>query len=214
MISVEVQPNFLKWFFLFNFIDQTRRDIVYLVSPSQNHGNKAKSVGENGDAFTVLEVHRPENSNFIEEILIEKIVDNHKTFLKQKNLEIDFMIENEKNSTSKIVNIYLNNYNCLSTEIENRLKLEINNDDIYTNSPLQRSEKNEKEIEKYRKLRSKNGDEYNNNKNEIYGTLDRNKNMTVENENISFSVSLPLFLISISFCSFLSYLYGKNISSK
>ena len=95
----------------------------------------------------------------------------------------------------------------------------------YSNSPLQKTEKNEREIEKYRKLRSRDGENYNkiqenddDNKNknceENYEKLHRNEDSYGSNNFHTTSISLPIFLVSVSFCSFLSFLYGRNQFSK
>ena len=235
---------------------------MYLVSPTENNGSTQNTV-ENKE-FLVSEVHRPQNSNFIEQVLIEKISALHRDFVIKKNkkpensgnsenFESLFEVGCGSNSTARVVQSYLNIYN-INNDNSNSEKNSNNNDDnsnknddssssinnnnskcindynqydpnlspevtIYPNSPLQRTEKNEKEIQKYRKARSKSGSDYNekngneNNENKNNGNEEIRKgqnngiNLFSENNNI---ITLPFLLLSVSFCSYISYLYGKQ----
>ena len=204
---------------------QTRRDIVYLISSYQNHGNSAKTVFDTNDEFTVSEVHRPKNAIFIEKVLIENVVSHHKKFHMSKKSEINFMVDCQNNKTSKIIEVYLNDYNNQAGIESKSKKVELENEKNYSNSPLQKTEKNEKEIEKYRKLRSRDGENYNKiqendddnkskNCEENDEKLHRNEDFYGYNNFHTTSVSLPIFLVSVSFFSFLSFLYGRNQFSK
>ena len=144
-----------------------------MISPAQNNRNETKSVEKTEIEFTISEVHRPENSKFIEQILIEKIASAHRDFYDQKhchkgkNNEI-LMVNTGDNGTSKVVTEYLNMYNNINIK---NMKEKIDDNFIYSNSPLQKTEKNEKEFENYRKLRGKSGEEYSEKKRKLLKKL-------------------------------------------
>ena len=181
-----------------------------------------KTVSDVNNEFTVSEVHRPINAIFIEKILIENVVSHHKNFIISKRSEINFMAESKNNKTSKIIDAYLDNYNNQVDSEKKCKNKEVDDEKNYSNSPLQKTEKNEKEIEKYRKLRIRDGENYNKkneNKNENENEKNpeersRNKSINERNDLNTISISLPLFLVSLSFCSLLSFFYGKNHFSK
>jgi hypothetical protein len=216
---------------------------VYLVS---KHGNilKGSEITEI-DNFTVLDVHRPATSISIEEILVEKVVEFHKSFCSVSNPAISIFGRNENSSTLNAVRTYIRTYNAItekikskeanktenvnqidasvsdSNETSDKIKSNLNDEDIYFNSPLRKTKENEEEIERHRKARKKSGRAYNENENKN-GSIDDNENKVDKVEDGTYSnnsnsqnsldiqLSMPFFLLSISVAGILSFLVGKS----
>lgn len=196
------------------------------------------------DNFTVLDVHRPTTSISIEEILVEKVVEFHKSFCSVENPTILIFGRNENSSTLNAVRTYIRTYNTTtekikskevnktesvnqidasvsdSNEIDNNIKSNLNDEDVYFNSPLRKTKENEEEIERHRKARKKSGRAYNENENK---NKDENENGVdnVEDGNhsnslnsLNIQLSMPFFLLSISAVGVLSFLVGKSSKSR
>ena len=73
-----------------------------------------------------------------------------------------------------------------------------------------------KKIKNYKKKQKQENDDDNKNKycEENDEKLHKNEDFNGCNNFDTVSVSLPIFLVSVSFCSFLSFLYGRNQFSK
>jgi Xaa-Pro aminopeptidase len=207
---------------------------VYLVS---KHGNILKGTENTEiDNFTVLDVHRPATSISIEEILVEKVVEFHKNFCSIANPEGSIFGKNENTSTLNTVRTYIRTYNTItekikskeankrecvsqidasvsdSNKIDDKIKSNLNDEDIYFNSPLRKTKENEEEIERHRKARKKSGRAYNDYENENENDVDEVEDGTYSKiqDSLNIQISMPFFLLSISAVGVLSFLVGKS----
>ena len=221
---------FLFFLHLMIFYDkQTRRDIVYLVSKQGNilEGNENMET----DNFTVLDVNRPVTSISIEEILVEKVVEFHKSFCSIANPTVSIFGKNENTSTLNAVRTYIRTFNTItesvsqidasvsdSNKISEKITSNSNDEDIYFNSPLRKTKENEEGIERHRKARKKSGRAYNENENKTENK-NENENGIDDVENGSYSnsqkglhiqLSMPFFLLSTGLVGVLSFLAGKS----
>ena len=198
---------------------------MYLVS---KHGRTLKKNEKTeNDNFTVLDVHRPTTSISIEEVLVEKVVEFHKSFCSHKNPVLSIFDRNDNTSTLNAVRTYIRTYNTITDKIKskdvnkiesqnerlaqvadndnNHTKSELNDADIYFNSPLRKKKENEEEIERHRKARQKSGRAYNENEVET----EENEITDVQESNY-IQISVPLLLFSLGVVGILSFLVGKS----
>ena len=179
-----------------------------------------------------MNVHRPVTSISIEEILVEKVVEFHKKFCSVAKSSTSIFGRNENSSTLNAVRTYIRTYNTVTEKIkskevnktesvspidasvsdsnqtDNNIKSNLNDEDIYFNSPLRKTKENEEEIERHRKARKRSGRAYNENENEVDNVKDGNHSNSQKSLNIQ--LSMPFFLLSISVVGVLSFLVGKS----